>query len=106
MEIVIIYYCIGNLRSIQKFFEKQRELVRISDDHTLIGSADKLVLLGVGTFVTGMRGLRERGLVEVVEDRVLVNVPILGNCLGMEFYPEKSQIVGRQLIKNFIELAI
>jgi glutamine amidotransferase len=54
--------------------------------------ASKLVLPGVGSFAAGMRNLREAGLVEPLEEMVLVKkTPMLGICLGMQLFTQYSE---------------
>jgi glutamine amidotransferase len=48
--IKIVDYGMGNLRSVQKAFEKLGHEAVICDQTTQLGSADKLVLPGVGVF--------------------------------------------------------
>ena len=55
-SIVIIDYQMGNLRSVQKAFEVNGCNAIISNDHSVIKSADKIVLPGVGSFKVPDRG--------------------------------------------------
>ncbi len=82
--IALIDYGIGNLRSVQKALEHVGAEVRLTDDAGLILAADKVVLPGVGAFGDGMRGLRARGLEEVVCRVVQRGTPLLGICVGMQ----------------------
>ena len=84
-SIVIIDYNIGNLRSVQKSFEKNDCDAIITNNHEKILNADKIVLPGVGSFRDGMNGLLNLGLVEVLNEAVIYNKkPFLGICLGMQ----------------------
>jgi glutamine amidotransferase len=61
---------------------------KISD----IEQADKLILPGVGAFDAGMQNLEMRGLLPVLNRRVLEEkVPILGLCLGMQLFSRGSE---------------
>jgi len=94
-KIVIINYGMGNLRSVQKAFEKIGFDVVISNEHDAIKSADKIVLPGVGAFGDAMKNLNKLGLVEILNKEVLVNKkPFLGICLGMQLIAKKSQEFG------------
>jgi glutamine amidotransferase len=62
----------------------------ITADHDLLGTADALVLPGVGAFPEAMRRLRAAGLDEVVRDRAAAGVPLLGICLGMQLLFDAS----------------
>jgi len=90
--IVIIDYGMGNLRSVQKAFERQRTEAKISSDIREIKNADKLILPGVGNFKRGMQHLREYNLIEILNEKVLVDkIPILGICLGIQLFSKHSQ---------------
>jgi glutamine amidotransferase len=90
--ITIIDYGMGNLRSVQKAFERIRIPVKISYDVTDILSADKLVLPGIGHFTQGLNNLKKRGLFDTLNEVVLERKrPILGICLGMQLMTEYSE---------------
>jgi glutamine amidotransferase len=64
--IAIIDYGMGNLRSVQKGFERMgREAVVTRDPRTIL-DAGKVVLPGVGAFPDCMRNLEEYGLIDAV----------------------------------------
>lgn len=90
MTIALIDYGIGNLRSVQKALEHVGAVVTLTSDPQVILRATKAVLPGVGAFGDGMKGLRERGLVEVVLEVVRVGTPLLGICVGMQLLFEES----------------
>jgi glutamine amidotransferase len=43
----------------------------ISEDHNIISKANKLILPGVGHFAQGMQNLKEQGLVELLNNKVV-----------------------------------
>lgn len=82
----------GNLRSVQKAFERISVPVKISGSVNDILSAEKLVLPGVGHFEQGINNLKERGLFEALNEVVLEKKkPILGICLGMQLMTDSSE---------------
>jgi len=90
-NIVIIDYKMGNLRSVQKAFEKVGAEAVISNDHETILQAAKLVLPGVGSFKDGMKHLKELELIDILNQKVIEDkTPILGICLGMQLFASKS----------------
>lgn len=81
----------GNLRSVQKAFEKAGCRAVITNEHDIIRGADKIVLPGVGAFKDGMKHLKELGLVEILNEEIIKNKkPFLGVCLGMQLIAKKS----------------
>ncbi len=94
--ITIVDYGMGNLRSVQKAFERVGHEANISDRPEAIDVADKLVLPGVGNFGDGVRALHERGFVEPLKRRVRGNKPFLGICLGLQMLFTKGYEDGEQ----------
>lgn len=91
-RIVVIDYDLGNLRSVQKAFERLDCNVIISRDENDLNGADKLVLSGVGHFLNGMLNLRKFGLIEQLNKLVVEKQkPILGICLGMQLMTKFSE---------------
>ena len=91
-KIVIIDYGMGNLHSVFNKFRRMGYISEISSDKEVIKSADKLILPGVGHFAKGMRNLEEKGLIDVLNDKVLhKKTPIFGICLGMQLFSEYSE---------------
>jgi glutamine amidotransferase len=83
-NIAIIDYQMGNLRSVQKGFEKVGHTAAITSDPAELAAADKIVLPGVGAFGDAMTELRRRGLVEPIQSAVAAGKPFLGICLGLQ----------------------
>lgn len=88
--IAIIDYGVGNLRSVQKGFEKGGHFATIISDPAAIADAEKIVLPGVGAIGDGMAALHERGLVEPIRMAVDGGKPFLGICLGLQLLFDKS----------------
>ena len=95
--IVIVDYGMGNLRSVQKGFEKIGAHAIVSREIHAVEQADRLVLPGVGAFGECMRNLEAFGLVEPVKNFVRSGRPFLGICLGLQLLFEESEEVGRHL---------
>ncbi len=92
--IAIIDYGMGNLRSVQKGFERVGHEAVVTSDAKTIRNASKVVLPGVGAFPDCMRNLREYGLVDVVQDSIRSGKPFLGICLGLQLLFTESEEFG------------
>jgi len=91
-RICIIDYGMGNLRSVQKAFERIKVPALITSDKTEILKADKIVLPGVGNFERGIANLKSNGLFDTLNEVVTEHkIPILGICLGMQLMTEFSE---------------
>ena len=91
--IAIINYGLGNLGSIQNMLKKVGYTdVVITHDKATIDAADKLLLPGVGAFDNGMGKINDLGLVDTLNENVLVKKkPVLGICLGMQLLTKGSE---------------
>src|SRR6478736_4160871 len=83
-KIAIIDYQIGNLRSVQKRFEKVGYQATITSDPRELAIAERVVLPGVGAFGDAIAELRRRELVQPIRDAVASGKPFLGICLGLQ----------------------
>jgi imidazole glycerol-phosphate synthase subunit HisH len=82
----------GNIGSIANMLRKVGAEARISSDSSVIEAADKLILPGVGAFDQGMHNLADRGLIPLLQKKVLEEkTPILGVCLGMQLFAKSSE---------------
>ncbi len=90
--IVVVDYGMGNVGSVANMLRKVGTEAVASADPEVIRNAPKLILPGVGAFDAAMNRLHERGLVEILNRRVLEDrVPILGICLGMQVMTDSSE---------------
>lgn len=80
MEIVIIKYNAGNIRSVDYALKRLNITATITDDKKLIKSADKVIFPGVGEAQTTMNHLRQNGMDTLIKD---LKQPVLGICMGM-----------------------
>jgi glutamine amidotransferase len=88
--IAIIDYGMGNLRSVEKAFEKVGFDTVVTDKPGIIENADKIVLPGVGAFKDAIDGLRERSLIEPIKNHIKQNKLFLGICLGLHLLFTRS----------------
>src|SRR6202521_5655539 len=82
--LAIVDYQMGNLRSVQKGFEKVGHQATITSDPKLLARASKVVLPGVGAFGDAMAELRRRELIEPIRSAIESGEPFLGICLGLQ----------------------
>jgi glutamine amidotransferase len=93
--ITIIDYGMGNLRSVQKGFEKVGYSAQVTDDPRVVEKADRLVLPGVGAFRDCMNNLRDGGFIEPIHQFIATGRPFLGICLGLQMLLSESEEFGQ-----------
>jgi glutamine amidotransferase len=94
--ITIVDYQMGNLRSVQKGFQRVGHEAQISSDPEVIRQAEKLVLPGVGAFGDAMAELEQRHLIEPIKEAILGGKRFLGICLGLQLLFEQGYEGGLQ----------
>lgn len=82
--ISIVDYGMGNLRSVQKAFERLGVAAQIVTRPEDIAAADKLVLPGVGAFRDAIHELQRLQLVDSIKAHIANEKPFLGICLGLQ----------------------
>lgn len=82
--IAIIDYGMGNLRSVQKGFERVGQPATITSDPAVVSRADKIVLPGIGAFEDAIGELRRLDLASAVVRSIDAGKPFLGICLGLQ----------------------
>ena len=88
MEVVIIDYNAGNIRSVENALKRLNVEPVITADKQLIRHADKVIFPGVGEAATTMSFLQERGLDVLIKS---LTQPVLGICLGMQLMSRYSE---------------
>ncbi len=84
LEIAIVDYQMGNLRSVQKALEHCGHCATITSEPDQIASAKKVILPGVGAFGDAIAELKNRDLVQPIQDSIRQGKPFLGICLGLQ----------------------
>jgi glutamine amidotransferase len=92
--IAIIDYGMGNLRSVQKAFEKVGYEARVTSDPKVVLEAERIVLPGVGAFRDCIRNLEEGGFIEPILRVIREGRPFLGICLGLQLLFTESEEFG------------
>jgi len=94
LNIVIIDYDIGNVKSISNAFLKIGANVKLSRHEDDILEADGVVLPGVGAFAHAMNNLKKFDLPRKIKKFVQTGKPLLGICLGMQILFTESEEFG------------
>jgi glutamine amidotransferase len=89
--IAIIDYQMGNLRSVQKAFERVGFEACITDAAAAILDADGVVLPGVGAFGDCYQELHTRNLIVPLREWIEADRPFLGICLGLQVLLDSSE---------------
>ncbi|WP_324666003.1 imidazole glycerol phosphate synthase subunit HisH [Haloarcula sediminis] len=88
-EVVVVDYGLGNLRSVTRGLERAGAEVTLSADPADFGSADGIVLPGVGAFSEGMDNAGP--FREALEAEAEAGTPLFGICLGMQMLLTTSE---------------
>ena len=93
--IAIIDYGVGNLFSLKSSFAAIEADTVVTGDPSIIRSAEKLVLPGVGAFGDAAALLKQNSLDKLVKEEALNGKPLLGICLGMQLLFDYSLEYGQ-----------
>ena len=86
----IIDYGAGNLRSVGKALERLGELSEITSNPKELSKYEAIILPGVGAFSAAMERLKDNAMDSHIKEYVSLGMPILGICLGMQLFYERS----------------
>lgn len=90
MKIAIFDYGAGNIFSLKVALEKQNAQVDVITNFDGTNNYSGLILPGVGNFDPAIRSIRDYSS-KSFSDYVGNKTPVLGICLGMEMFFEKSE---------------
>jgi glutamine amidotransferase len=103
-RVAVIEYGMGNLDSVVRAVEECGGEARVTDQGSVLASAQAVILPGVGSFAVGMRNIRAKGLDELLTEHVArKGVPVLGICLGMQLLSGKGHEGGETPGLGWIE---
>ena len=86
--IAIADYGIGNRRSVEKAVETLGYSAFVTDDPRHLTNCERIILPGVGAFAEGMDRLEAGGWPDPIRRAVEDGKPLLGICLGMQFFAD------------------
>lgn len=90
LNIAVLDYGIGNLRSAQKALEHLGAHAELTADPAVIAAADGVVLPGVGAFGACVDAMAATGIGELARQAAASGRPFLGICVGMQLLFEGS----------------
>ena len=90
----IVDYNMGNLASVVNAFSKVGSEAKIVADPDRFKEYDRLVLPGVGAYGDAMEHLKERDMIEALEEYAGSGRYMMGICLGMQLLLESSEEFG------------
>jgi glutamine amidotransferase len=104
MRVTVIYYKAGNLTSVLNALRHLGADAVVTDsDLSLIESAERIVLPGVGHFAATKR-LDETGMTGAIRVAIARGVSFLGICVGMQWlYAGSSEAANQQGLGHFKE---
>lgn len=90
--IAIVDYDIGNINAVANMLLRIGVRSVITSEEELIAQADKIILPGNGSFDACMKSLRNTGLIDVLNHKVLKQrTPVLGICVGAQMLGVSSE---------------
>ena len=92
--IAIVDYGVGNLFSLKSSLDAIGAECVVTSEESVLRSADKILLPGVGAFEDAAGKLRDSGLADLLKKLAASGKPLLGICLGMQLLFEKSYEYG------------
>ncbi len=95
-KIIIIDYGMGNLRSVQKGFERVGFEAKVTHNTKEIMEASGIVLPGVGAFGDCMENLEKYRLIDPIRRSIEKGKPYLGICLGLQILFSESEEFGQR----------
>lgn len=88
MNLAIIKYNAGNIRSVLNALERLGVDAAVTDHPEEIKSADKIIFPGVGEASSAMKSLKQNNLDKLIKD---LKQPVLGICVGMQLLCQHSE---------------
>ncbi|MBI2861948.1 MAG: imidazole glycerol phosphate synthase subunit HisH [Chloroflexi bacterium] len=94
MQIAILDYGAGNLRSVAKAFATLGRSTVVTSQASEMLASDVAILPGVGSARDAMAGLAKAGLADPVREFIASGRPLFGVCLGLQLLLTESEEEG------------
>ena len=88
--VAIVDYDAGNIKSVEKALQHIGAECTFTRDTDVIRTADKVIVPGVGAFEDAMNKMTRYQLVEVLREVAQKGTPIMGICLGLQLFFQRS----------------
>ena len=88
MNIIIIDYDAGNVKSLQFALERLGVKAVLTNNSELIAASDRVIFPGQGEAISAMKKLKKYGLDQLIPS---LKQPVLGICLGMQLMCDKTE---------------
>ena len=95
--VAIVDYDAGNIKSVEKALQYIGEHPVITRDVKEIKKADHVIVPGVGAFEDAMEKMNRYELTKVLQDVATSGTPIMGICLGLQLFFERSDESGYKI---------
>jgi glutamine amidotransferase len=90
--ISIVNYGLGNVEAIANIYRRLNIAVRTAETASVLETAERIILPGVGAFDWAMERLELSGMRGTLDELVLRRkVPVLGICVGMQMMADRSE---------------
>lgn len=91
-KITIVDFAGGNLNALKKKLNDFGFDAHFTSSTSKISNARFLLIPGVGHFKSAMNNLRDSNLIDILNEKVLVQkTPVIGICLGMQLFTDYSE---------------
>lgn len=91
-RVTLVKYGLGNIQAFVQIYQRLNITVEVAATPEQLGTAEKIILPGVGAFDWAMTRLNNSGLRDILDTLVLERrVPVLGICVGMQMMARGSE---------------
>ncbi|MBN2068773.1 MAG: imidazole glycerol phosphate synthase subunit HisH [Opitutales bacterium] len=106
VNLSIIDYGMGNLRSVVRAWEHVGASVRVVDRPEDVGAADAIIFPGQGAIVDAMKQLKATRFEHTIRDWIAADKPFFGICLGMQVlfsHSEEGEVPGLGVFEGSVK---